>query len=871
MRFRVYSIVFISMLFLTQNVYAQKSFFLPHIANGNFGTVSFRTTFILFNNSDVNIAAALSLTDNGGSPMTMSIGGLGTGSQFNLSLNAGATGFFQTDGLGSGVVGAARVTANATVGVSAIFTVYDAGGNYLTEAGVGSSDLLTQFVLPVDSTGSFLTGLALFNPPGADASVTLTLLNTDGSQAGSVIEQLKSGNHTAVFLAAPGQLFPTISNFRGTLLVQSTVPIAALVLRQYQTASMLSYTSLPVVSRSSSKSSLNLAHVANGSYGSISFKTSFLIFNISSTPANVTLALTQDNGSPFTITIPGSGAGTGTNSSFSFTLAAGASVFLQTDGLGAGTSGAATVTSNVPVGASAIFTVLNSQGQFQTEAGVGDSPMSTSMTLPVDVTGSFDTGVAFFNPGSTVLTLAFKLMDANGILVNSITRSLSSKSHLATFVDNLFAGVKNFRGSLAVSSTGSVAATTLRQYASGATYTTLPTASGTATGRSQATPLLTTTVAGLNAIAGDPDIALNEALLPGSVISGTITGAGRGLLAMASDSANNVYSGQVNPLTSKYLIVVPDGVYNLTVCYQPTGTSSTTTLTATYADPTPIQVVSNAVRDVTLPDVVLYTVSGTVSGLASLPSGPGATIVFTSNDSNIQGRITLDAGGNYQGVMPSGSYTASVSASPIQFLPLQTEALELYAIGSLAVVGGPTTANFALPSTAKLSGTISGGSPSGTLVSAIDTSAPATTQTSCCTPPAGSTATADATGNYQMILAANRSFAAGVMMQVSVTAGEFDTISYPLSSNTLSLGGDTTLNFSIPAISRRVQIYGNVNDGQGHVLADVVVTAYSQSITGAANVGFSTSTKTDIYGNYRLLVPGGTNYRVTFVPPAPTP
>ncbi len=107
------------------------------------------------------------------------------------------------------------------------------------------------------------------------------------------------------------------------------------------------------------------------------------------------------SGSPFSVTIPG----TGTNSTSSFSLAAGAAVFLETNGQGAGTSGAAALTSNLPVGAAAIFTVLDSAGRFQTEAGVGDSLTLADSTPPVDMSGNFDTSVAFFNPGNSALTM----------------------------------------------------------------------------------------------------------------------------------------------------------------------------------------------------------------------------------------------------------------------------------------------------------------------------------------------------------------------------------------------------------------------------------------------------------------------------------
>jgi hypothetical protein len=488
-----------------------------------------------------------------------------------------------------------------------------------------------------------------------------------------------------------------------------------------------------------------------------------------------------------------------------------------------------------------------------------------ALTIPVDVTGSFDTGVAFFNPGSAVLTLAFKLLDANGVLVSSITRSLPSKNHLATFVDQLFSGIAGFRGSLAISATGGVAATTLRQFASGATYTTLPAAAGTAAGRTQIMPLLTTTVTGLNAIAGDPDVALSEKLVQGSLISGTVTGAGRGIMVVASSGGNNLYSSQVNPLTGRYLIVVPDGTYNLTAYYQPDAAPNIVTLTMSYPDPNPVQVVFDAVSDITLPAATLFNVSGTVSGLAGLPSGSGAMLVFTSKDNTVQGQFALDAEGSYQGVLPAGSYTASIN---------QNQALLLFNIGSLTVAG-PAVGNYSVPAMATLSGSITGGGltslSSGTVVSAIDISAPATSQFSCCPNPGESTTSVGSTGQYQMTLARNRSFTVGVSIPVSLTPDESDTITYPVSPNPLNMGGDSTLDFSVPTIVRRVQIYGNVNDGSGHVIQNAVVTASSQSITGTANAGFSTSTRTDIYGNYKLLVPAGSNYRVTFVPPVPKP
>ena len=841
-------------LFMVRSAFPQNLYYLSHVANGAFSGGSFRTTFVLFNNNDASVVVVLKLTDDKGNPLTVNITGLGTNSQFTLNLDAAASKMLQTDGSGNLVAGAATVSSTATIGVTAIFTIYDLNGNFVTESGVGSSQPMTEFVIPVDVTGTFDTGLALFNPSSGSASITLSLFDTGGRAFSSPKTQsLSGGAHSASFV---DQLFP-VSNFRGTLVVQSSLPISALTLRQ--NSSPLSYTSLPVVPRSSSQTSMNFPQAANGSYGGISFKTSFLIFNISSSPANVVLTLTQDNGSPFTVTIPG----TGTNSSFSITLAAGASVFLQTDGLGAGTAGAATITSNVPVGAAAIFTVLNSQGQFQTEAGVGDSRALTELTLPVDITGNFDTGVAFFNPGSSSLTMALRLMDSNGVNVgSSATVSLAAKNHTARFVSQLFPGTSNFRGSVAISAPGGVAALTLRQNSSPLSYTTLPVASGTARGKTQVAPLLSVTRTGLSLTSNQ---IINQVLPAGYRLSGRITGSGKPDSIVAQSGATSIFSGPIDSATGKYLIVVPDGSYTLKVSYQPVLTA--VGVTSLYTDPTsPVQVHADTTHDVTLPSLNLFKVSGTISGLANItPSATSLSVEFTSDTA--LGTFRVDSSGNYQGSLPAGSYQVGIDASGIQFAMLQSATLQIDSIGSLTVSGDVTAPPFSIPATAKLLGKIQGASltlPLFATVTGGDISTPQTT--------IGSTAADMMTGQYQMLLVRNRTYSLGT--SVGLVQGEtaIGVVLFPVpAGHTLNLSGDATLDFNLPAFPAQVTISGQVTDSSGHGVGGVSVGAYSQTLTGGANLGFAGGAETDSNGNYRFVVLSGTNYQLTFVPRTPAP
>jgi len=842
-------------LFLVNGAYAQNTHYLSHVANGDYGDGSFRMTFILFNNTDADASALLQLTDDNGQPLTMTITGLGANSQFTIQLPAGSSQILQTDGLGNLVAGAAVVTSAANIGVSAIFTIYDRNGNYVTESGVGSSEPLNSFVLPVDTTGLFNTGLALFNFGGADAAITMILRGTDGQQAATASLTVAGHCHTAKFISGVGQLFPAIANFQGTLLIQSPVPIAAMVLRQNLTP--LSYTSLPVVPTSSTNQTLNLAHVANGVYANGSFKTSFLIFNISASPANVTLALTQDNGNPLSVTISGRGAG----SSFTFNnLAPGGSLFLQTDGSGSLAGGAATITSNVPIGASGVFTVFNTQGAFQTEAGVGDSLVLTSFTLPVDITGNFDTGIAFFGPSGATLT--FRLLNASGILVgSSATRNLAVKGHLAEFVSQIFPGNSNFRGSVAITATSGVAALTLRQNSSPLSYTTLPVASGTASGKTPAAALLSKSETGINATS---NVILNEVLPSGFKLTGTVSGPGQGTVVTASTGPGNGYSGVVNQQTGKYLILLPSGTYNLTVGFTPNGVPSGQSVSVFSPVAGSVQVSGDTTRDIILPAVSLFNVSGMVSGLNNLPPLSSLPISFNSTgNSTVTARFNVNTtDGSYQGVLPSGTYTAGITAS-IAFSILQTQSLGLLNLGSASISGNTTIPPFTVPAMAKLSGTIqSSGLPLfGATVAARD---PANS--------VFSTSLADfLASQYQAILPRGITYsvsASTALMQGTTFLG---TISFPLPASSVSLPQDVAnFDFTVPALPIQVTISGQVTDSSGKPVSGVAITANSTSITGGQISQFTAFTQTDASGNYSMLLLSGTNYLISFIPPPPT-
>lgn len=305
----------LTVLFFLSSLLQARDFLLPHVANGVYPGGSVRMTFVLFNPTDAVVSVEITLTRDDGTALTVTIPELGTGSSFSLVLQSGETRLLQTDGSGSLVAGAAKVVATGDIGVSGIFTLLDTAGNFQTEAGIGSSEPLTEFVIPVDARGSSSTAIALFNFGTKTVTASFSLRDTSGEEKGTASRTLAPGEHVARFVI--GEIITGISDFQGTLVIRVTGPVAALVLRQ--NASPLSFTTLPVVPLGSVQLTFNLPQLANGTFAGGSIRTSFIIFSISAASTTVTLTLTKDDGSAFPVTIPGQGAA----GTFTITIPAG--------------------------------------------------------------------------------------------------------------------------------------------------------------------------------------------------------------------------------------------------------------------------------------------------------------------------------------------------------------------------------------------------------------------------------------------------------------------------------------------------------------------------------------------------------------------
>ncbi len=454
-------------LSLQSHLTAQQQFNLPQIADGRFTGGSIKTTFIFFNNGSENTQVSLQLFDDAGEALATDIPGLGSGSLFEFTLPSGETRFFETAAQGDLTVGSARVTSQSEIGVSAVFTILDTQGAFLTEAGIGASSPLERFVIAVDSTQDFSTGLALQNLADEAVTASFQLFGQQGDPMGRAELQLPANGHAARFVR---ELFLDLPlPFKGKMTVASPRPMAALTLRQ--NGDPLSFTTLPAVSADSEQTEFVLPQVANGGQA---FKTTFVFFNLRPQEVSLQLSLTNDDGEAFPVTLAGGENG----SDFNFSLPGDGSLFIETDpAAGPLTAGAARVSSDGPLGVSAIFTVVTAEGDFRTEAGVGDSAELSRFTLPVDLTGVFNTGLAFFNNSNSPTQVLLSLVDAEGGPAQTADPVLLGPlQHQARFVTELFDAAAVTRGSLSVTASGPISALTLRQNDPPLNFTSLPVA-----------------------------------------------------------------------------------------------------------------------------------------------------------------------------------------------------------------------------------------------------------------------------------------------------------------------------------------------------------------------------------------------------------
>ncbi len=906
MRIPTLLVVWSCFLLLSSPLAAQFEANLPQVANG----FLIQTTFVFFNNGDETAEVRLELRNDDGAPFVLDLAGLGVGSTHEFTLEPGQTRFFPSDGRGENRAGAARVTATSAIGVSAIFSLLGPPPNVgvLTEAGVGTSPPLADFVIAVDTTGGFNTGLAIQNLSGSPNEVTFRIAgpgvaSSQGFPEGvdEVSRTLPPNGHLAVFVSGRDQLFPALSDFQGRMVVSPSAPVAAITLRQARDGFPL--TTLPVVSTASLQTTFKLPQIAAGD----TIQTQFVIFGLADAAGvpdqsgDVELTLTDDDGNPFEVSLSNGLSG----SSFSLALESDGALFFETVGGGTPVAGAASVVSDFPIGISAIFT-LNLPGRPTTEAGVGDSRALDRFTLPADLTAPFDTGLALFNDNPETASVEVAFINQDGALVQDSSLAIAPfsaerivpsealepmgpSSHRSRFIGQLLPGLdlSGRQGQVTVVSTHPLSALTLRQ--SPTTLTTLPVSAGASDAAPEpVTPggseLLPASREGVDLRAA---ATVNQKLPGGRRISGTVdTSAAVARVWALRRSDGAIFDGATN-VAGDYAINVPEGAYDLLACAPTTVATLPPSFGYIGARVENVTVDSNVRRDIIVPGPATRAVTGELSNLEALPPMPSGTtgfLVFHDEQSLYVGlaliQVPLTA---YLVQLADGDYRVSFGAVLGVDLDFDNvpevleQAIFLLDLGALSVSGSDISdANFAIPVLAGVQGTVSrAGSPvipDGTLFVAFDRSSPVASFSEQCFPAfGGGLARVGADGGYETVVVPGRSYSfSSLLPVVGADTGEEGSWFRFAEGDPLAVAGDLTVDFPYPQQPEMVIVEGIVTDPNDVPLRDVQVSVSARDgITGAPATGYTIVTVTAADGSYTAEVLSGSSYTFTFDPGPP--
>lgn len=421
---------------------------------------AFTSTATLVNPSRSNSAAALlAFRNSAGSATTIRLNGTNQaeGVQPAAVPPLGAR-FFSTDPQTSAAnVGALVVASGRPLAGTVLFS--GPGG----VAGVGESELLTQFIAPFErGLGRGVnSGIALMNPSTAlPATVQLRLRRNDTGIVQETSIQVPAGGQVARFV---DELYGGIpGDLTGTLTATASAPVGATVIR----VSPGQFATLPVTGTGSRR----LLFAQFGEASGISSALTFV--NPSSNPATATVRVFDDNGSPLAVNLDGS-----ERQQFTVTLAPQSSATLSSPGTSAlAKVGSVVVESSENIGGTILF-----GGAFGT-AGVGASRELSSFVAPVEQvsSGAVVIGLALMNPGNVPATVTLTLRDDGGQPMDggTTTVALKAQGHSAQFLSALFPqlDLKDFRGTISGESAVPIAATVIRQSAVPREFATLPVA-----------------------------------------------------------------------------------------------------------------------------------------------------------------------------------------------------------------------------------------------------------------------------------------------------------------------------------------------------------------------------------------------------------
>lgn len=330
-------------------------------------------------------------------------------------------------------------------------------------AGVGRSELLTQFVAPVERSRSrsINSGLAVMNPnAAAPVNLQLRLKEAANGAVRNATLVLPAGGQAAKFI---DELFEELAaEFSGTLSVSAAANIAATVIR----TSPGQFATLPVTGAGSR----NLLFAQFGEAAGISSTMTF-VNPSTDRAASVTVRLFDDNGSPLTVNLGGADRA----GQFTFSVPPeSASSFASPGTSTLARIGSVVVDSTENIGGTILF-----GGSFGL-AGVGNSQGLSNFVAPVEQISQLGVtlGIALMNTGTSQVTVRLTLRNEAGVPLSGggVNVVIPSRGHVAKFLSQFFPGLDlaDFAGTITGETTGQIGATVIRQSAVPVELATLP-------------------------------------------------------------------------------------------------------------------------------------------------------------------------------------------------------------------------------------------------------------------------------------------------------------------------------------------------------------------------------------------------------------
>jgi hypothetical protein len=235
----------------------------------------------------------------------------------------------------------------------------------------------------------------------------------------------------------------------------------------------------------SAQSTFYFPQIADGADGGGFWKTTIYLTNAAAPGASLatgTVTFLRTAGgvsAPLNVAfVDGNGVPAGSGNTLSFQIAGGQIRKFVSTAAAPLLTGFATVSSDVPVTGTAIFSRFAANGSLVSEAGVPAATASARQAILVDTLGGFNTGVAYANPSSSPATISLQLLNLEGVAVGGAIapQTLPANGHNAVFVNQFFSGgsAPAFAGTMQITSDTPLAAVALRFDPTFSFFTTLP-------------------------------------------------------------------------------------------------------------------------------------------------------------------------------------------------------------------------------------------------------------------------------------------------------------------------------------------------------------------------------------------------------------